>query len=81
MRLRSVAVPVFLVTVKPTPGTESETLTACKTKPRLATLLPRAAFKNCARLTRRRIGDAGFTGKSPENVMPTAACGQSHDGD
>ena len=64
MRLRSGELPVFLVTVYPTPGTGSATGTACNTKPRLAILLPRAALRNCARFFRRRNGNAGLSGIS-----------------
>src|SRR5690606_32796198 len=66
--LRSGALPVFLVTVYPTAGTGSATPAACNTKPRLAIFLPRAAFRNCARFFRRRIGDAGVPGTSARSA-------------
>ena len=60
MRLRSVAVPAFFVTVKPIPGCSCSVVTACRTRPFWTARRPRAAFRNCIRLVnRRRYGVRG----------------------
>src|SRR5690349_20647798 len=53
MRLRWGELPVFLVTVRPTPGSASAVSMACSVKPVRPARCPRAALRNCARLRRR----------------------------
>lgn len=54
MRLRSGALPTFLVTVSPRPGVSAATAMACTDSAGRPARLPRAALRNCARLVRRR---------------------------
>ena len=54
MRFRSGELPVFLVTVRPTPGAPVSTGTICSVNPLRPARDPRATLRNCARFLRRR---------------------------
>src|SRR5690349_22921565 len=53
MRLRSGELPVFLVTVSPTPGSVASVAMLWSEKAVRPARCPRAALRNCARLVRR----------------------------
>src|SRR5690242_12505561 len=53
MRLRSGALPIFLVTVSPRPGGSVSAAIPCSENAVRPARLPRAALRNCARLVRR----------------------------
>lgn len=74
MRLRSGALPTFLVTVNPIPGFSKALCTDCNENPGRFVRLPLAARKNSARLINRRIWTVfAMAATGPKALKPRGA--------
>ncbi len=82
MRLRSGELPVFLVTVKPTPGIASATAMACSEKPERPARAPLLALRNSDRLrSGRNPALEGAAVIAASGLKPRGACGRERGGD